>query len=151
MIEQWLMTLDYWAWWVAGVTLVILEIVIPGAVFLWMGIAAGVVGLIVLFVPGLDWRYQFLIFSALSVISIAIARRYLKRSPIETDHPTLNRRGEQYVGRTLTLADPIVNGSGKAHIDDTMWKLSGPDLPVGAKVRVTGVDGVVLEVEAQQA
>lgn len=151
MIEQWLMALDYWAWWVAGVALVILEIVIPGAVFLWMGIAAGVVGLVVLFVPGLDWRYQFLIFAALSVISIAAARRYLKRSPIETDHPTLNRRGEQYVGRTLTLAEPIVNGRGKAHIDDTMWKLSGPDLPVGAQVLVTGVDGVVLQVEAQQA
>lgn len=151
MIEQWLMSLDYWAWWVAGVALVILEIVIPGAVFLWMGIAAGVVGLVVLLVPGLDWRYQFLIFAALSVISIAAARRYLKRSPIETDHPTLNRRGEQYVGRTLTLAEPIVNGRGKAHLDDTMWKLSGPDLPVGAQVRVTGVDGVVLQVEANQA
>ena len=151
MIEQWLMALDYWAWWVAGVALVILEIVIPGAVFLWMGIAAGVVGLIILFVPGLDWRYQLLIFSTLSVISIAAARRYLKRSPIETDHPTLNRRGEQYVGRTLTLSEPIVDGSGKAHIDDTMWKLSGPDLPVGARVRVTGVDGVVLVVEAQRA
>lgn len=151
MIEQWLMSLDYWAWWVAGVALVILEIVIPGAVFPWMGIAAGVVGLVVLLVPGLDWRYQFLIFAALSVISIAAARRYLKRSPIETDHPTLNRRGEQYVGRTLTLAEPIVNGRGKAHLDDTMWKLSGPDLPVGAQVRVTGVDGVVLQVEANQA
>lgn len=151
MIEQWLTELDYWAWWIAGVVLVILEIVIPGAVFLWMGIAAGVVGLLVLLVPDLDWHYQFLIFAALSVISIAAARRYLKRSPIETDHPTLNRRGEQYVGRTLTLAEPIVNGNGKAHIDDTMWKLSGPDMPTGAQVRVTGVDGVVLQVEASQS
>ncbi|MDP6706808.1 MAG: NfeD family protein [Alphaproteobacteria bacterium] len=140
--------LVHWHWWVAGVLLVILEVFAPGAIFLWIGVAAGVVGIIVLIMPGLDWQYQFLIFGVLSVASIVVSRRYLKRHPIETDRPELNRRGQQYVGRSFTLAEPIENGRGRLHVDDTMWKIAGPDLAEGSQIRVVGVDGVMLEVES---
>ena len=50
-------------------------------------------------------------------------------------------------GRLATLREPIVNGVGKIRVDDTTWKISGPDCAAGAKVLVTGVDGVVLRVE----
>ena len=87
----------------------------------------------------------------LSVASIVVSRRYLKRHPIATDRPELNRRGQQYVGRTFTLAEPIENGRGRLHVDDTMWKISGPELAQGRQVRVVGVDGVVLMVEPSEA
>jgi membrane protein implicated in regulation of membrane protease activity len=32
-----------------------------------------------------------------------------------------------------------------------MWKIEGPELAVGEKVRVAAVDGVVLKVESDQA
>jgi membrane protein implicated in regulation of membrane protease activity len=140
--------LVHWHWWVAGILLAILEVFAPGAIFLWIGIAAGVVGVIVLFVPGLDWQYQFLVFGLLSVARIVVSRRYLRRHPIETDRPELNRRGQQYVGRSFTLAEPIKNGRGRLHVDDTMWKIVGPELAEGSQIRVVGVDGVMLEVEA---
>lgn len=138
---------NHWGWWIAAVILVVLEIAIPGAVFLWMGIAAGVVGGIVLFAPTLGWQYQFLIFAVLSVVSVLVARRYLRTRPITTDQPSLNRRGSQYIGRTFTLGEPIVDGRGRLHVDDTMWRIDGPDLEAGAKVKVVGIDGVVLKVE----
>jgi hypothetical protein len=40
---------------------------------------------------------------------------------VESDQPKLNRRGEQYVGRTFTLEEPIVNGHGKIRVDDSTW------------------------------
>jgi hypothetical protein len=147
---QFLDGLVHWHWWAAGVVLVILEVFVSGAILLWVGIAAAVVGLVVLFVPALDWQYQFLIFGLLSVASIVVSRRYLMRHPIETDRPELNRRGQQYVGRSFTLAEPIENGRGRLHVDDTMWKIGGPDLAAGSQVRVVGVDGVILKVEAAQ-
>ena len=130
--------------------LVILEIFSPAAFFLWMGIAAGMVGLLMLIMPGMGWEWQILAFAVLSVASIVVGRMYLKRNPIKTDQPMLNRRGEQYVGRTFTLDENIVNGVGKIRVDDTIWKVNGPDCEAGANVKVTGVNGMVLLVECDR-
>ena len=97
-------------------------------------------------VPALDWRYQLILFAVLSVISVAAGRWWLRRHPMRSDQPALNRRGEQYVGRVFTLEAPIVNGVGKIRVDDTTWKIEGADCPAGTQVRVTGVDGVILRV-----
>ncbi len=147
MDSSWLGEINYWHWWVLGVAFVILEIFSPAAFFLWMGIAAGVVGLLLLAMPDLAWEWQILAFALFSVVSIVLGRSYLKRHPIKTDQPTLNRRGEQYIGRVFTLDGPIVNGVGKIRVDDTSWKINGPECDAGDKVQVTGVDGVVLRVE----
>jgi membrane protein implicated in regulation of membrane protease activity len=141
-------TLAYWDWFIAGVALVILEILAPGAVFMWLGIAAGVVGGIVFFAPGLEWKIQFALFAVLSVVSIVLSRRYLKRKPLETDHPDLNRRGEQYVGRNFVLDEALTGGRGRMKVDDTTWRVEGPDLPAGASVRVREVRGATLLIEA---
>jgi inner membrane protein len=141
--------LDYWHWFVLAVLLIILEVFSPGVFFIWMGLAAGIVGLVLLAVPDLGWQYQLLIFALLSVADIFAARLILRRHPIQTDQPLLNRRGEQYTGRTFTLSEPIVNGQGKIHVDDSSWKIRGSDCPAGTRVRVTGADGVVLQVEIE--
>ena len=147
-VLQYLETLAYWDWFIAGLVLVILEVFAPGAVFLWLGIAAGVVGAVVFFAPYLDWKFQFTLFAVLSVVSIVVSRRYLKRRPLETDHPNLNRRGAQYVGRDLILDAALSGGRGRLRVDDTTWRVEGPDLPAGAKVRVTAVNGATLKIEA---
>jgi membrane protein implicated in regulation of membrane protease activity len=47
----------------------------------------------------------------------------------------------------FTLEKPIVDGSGTIGIDDTVWRVTGPDAPAGSRVKVTRVDGVALHVE----
>ncbi len=138
---------EFWHWWIAAVLFLVLETFAPGAIFLWMGVAAGIVGLILLVFSGLAWEYQFLIFAVCTVVSAVGWRAYLRRNPTQTDKPTLNRRGEQYVGRTFTLQEAIVNGQGKITVDDSTWKIEGDDLPAGTKIQVTGVEGTVLQVE----
>ncbi len=140
-------TLSHWHWWILAVTLVILEVFAPGAFFLWLGIAAGVVGALVYVMPALGWEYQVLTFSVLSVISIIVWRRFFRAQPSDTDQPALNRRGEQYVGRTFTLTEPIVNGVGKIRVDDSTWKIHGKDCPAGSQVKVTGADGTILNIK----
>ena len=138
---------NYWTWWVTAGVLIILEMLLPGIVFLWLGIAAAIVGVLVLIAPELDWPWQLALFAGLSVVSAFLGRSYLTRHPIQTHDAKLNRRGSQYVGRHFVLAVPIENGIGKLNIDDTTWKIEGPDLPAGTKVKVTGVDNVILTVE----
>lgn len=136
----------YWHWWVLGVILIVLEVFSPGAFFLWMAVAAGIVGFVLLVAPDVGWEMQILTFALFSVASIVAWRLYLVKSPTKTDQPRLNRRGEQYVDRIFTLTEAIVNGQGKIRVDDTTWKISGDDCPAGVRVKVVGADGVVLQV-----
>ena len=62
-----------------------------------------------------------------------------------TDQPLLNRRGAQLIGRIATLAEPIKDGRGRIRIGDTLWRVSGPDLPAGTRVRVKAATDTDLE------
>lgn len=143
MLQQ----LTYWHWFILAAILIILEMFAPGAFLLWIGIAAGVVGAVLYFVPAMTWEYQFILFSLAAVGSIVAWRSYRAKHPVTTDEPTLNRRGAQYVGRVFTLDAPIVNGVGKIRVDDSTWKIEGADCPAGTKVKVTGIENTVLKVE----
>ena len=103
-----------------------------------------IVGVVLWLIPELSWEFQLLIFAILSVASVVVARRYLTTHPLKTDLPNLNLRGQQYVGRTFTLSEPVVNGQGKIRVDDSTWKISCEDCEAGTKVIIEGVDGVVL-------
>ena len=145
------MDIQFWHWFIAAVVLITLEmVVLPAVFFLWMGIAAGIVGLALMLMPGTPMLIQIVIFTVFSVVTLVIHKRYLKNNPPVTDEPTLNRRGEQYVGRTFTLDESIVNGVGKIKVDDSIWKVMGDDLTEGSKVKVTGVDGTMFKVESAQ-
>ena len=135
-----------WHWLIFGCALVVLEILAPGVIFVWLGAAAIITGIIALLAPTLSWEYQFLIFTILSVVSVFAGRALIRRHPTGTDHPLLNRRGEQYIGRVFTLDEAIVNGTGKLRIDDTIWKVNGDDLAAGTAVKVSAAKGVILQV-----
>ncbi len=139
-------SIGHWHWWILAALLIILEVFAPGAFFLWLGLAAVAVGGVVYMMPTMDWEYQLLLFSVLSVISIVIWRKYFRITPADTDQPNLNRRGQQYVGRVFTLEEPIVDGIGKIRVDDSTWKVRGEDCPAGTQIEVTGVDGTILQV-----
>ena len=135
-----------WSWRVAGLVLLALELVAPGGILIWMGVAGIVTGLIVLFHP-LDWPVQWLIFGVLSLASIVVWLRLSRNRTVQSDRPYLNRRADRFTGQQATLEEPIVGGFGRLVLDDTVWRISGDDLPVGARVRITGNNGAVLQVE----
>ncbi len=141
--------LQPWHWAVLGIVLLILEVFAPGVFFMWMGIAAGVVALLSWLIGDMSWQAQVLAFAGLSLVSVVLGRWWLSRHGMATEEPTLNRRGEQYIGRAFNLDEPIVNSVGKIRVDDTTWKISGPDCPEGSRVTVIGVDGVVLLVKCE--
>jgi membrane protein implicated in regulation of membrane protease activity len=137
----------FWHWWALGGLLVIVEAFAPGFMLLWLGIAAGLVGLVLVVWPGLGFGAQLLVYAGLSISSV-IGWIWLQRlRPAATDHPNLNRRGSQYVGRRFGLVAPIVNGRGRIKLGDSSWTVAGPDLPAGRIVEVIGVEGAVLEVQ----
>ena len=130
----------------AGLVLLALELVLPGGFLLWMGIAGILTGIITLFQP-LAWPLQWLIFGVLSLVSIYAWVRLTKNRATQTDRPLLNQRTEHFMGREVVLDQPIVDGFGRLTMGDTKWRVSGPDLPAGQRVRIIGAEGAVLQVE----
>ena len=141
--------IPFWYWLIFAIALITLEMVaMPVTYFLWMGVAAAVVGILLMAAPQMSFFLQIVIFTVIAVVSLVMHKRYLKSNPPDTDAPALNRRGEQYIDRVFTLEEAIINGVGKVKVDDTSWKVSGEDMAAGAKVKVVGVDGTVFKVEA---
>lgn len=148
MLEAYLAQIDFWHWFALAVILGILDVLIGvNFILVWCGFAAVVVGLIKMMVPSMAWQYQLILFGVGVFCSLGFWRHYLKKHPSKTDQPHLNQRARQYLHREFTLEAPIVNGRGKVKVDDTTWRVLGEDLPAGTRVKVTGVDGVILKVE----
>lgn len=145
MIED--LTLNHWTWLVIGLVLAVLELLAPGVFFLWLAIAAAVTALAAFVAPALGWSVHLAIFAVLAVIITWAGKRYVKQTEEPLDHQLLNKRGAQLVGREAVLIDAIENGAGRIKIGDSPWRVEGPDLPVGHKVRIVAVDGASLTVE----
>ena len=146
MIATWIIGLDAWAWIVLGVLLIGLELAAPGIFFLWLGLAAVATGLIDGAI-GLSWQASTLLFAVLCVGAVLLGRT-VSRSDMHRNSSSLNRRGEALVGRRFTLEAPLAGGEGRIRVGDSSWRVTGPDLPSGASVRVVSVDGSTLVVEA---
>jgi membrane protein implicated in regulation of membrane protease activity len=137
-----------WFWLVGGLILCAAELAIPGAFLLWIGFAAVTLGLIELIFP-LPFEWALILFAFLAVAYSLVGRKVYGGLSTGGDD-MLNRRADAYVGREFTLIEAIADGEGKAKVLDTVWRVTGPDIPAGARVRVTGVSpqGTVLIVEA---
>ncbi|MER8503931.1 MULTISPECIES: NfeD family protein [unclassified Mesorhizobium] len=152
MFDRIVSELGPWSWMVLGLILLVMEVIAPGIFMLWIGIAAlliGVVSLLIWDAGFWTWQVQVVAFLVLSLVSAYVGKRLVGGRHDETDQPLLNRRGAQMVGRTATLAEPIKNGRGRIKLGDTLWRVSGPDLPAGTQVRVTGAADTDLELTVE--
>ena len=59
---------DFWHWLVLGLALIIIELFAWSTFFLWMGISAVVVGILLYLSPDMSWEMQLLIFAFLSIV-----------------------------------------------------------------------------------
>ena len=141
-------TLGTWNWLIFGFILMALELAAPGVFLFWLGLAALLVGL-VSFALHPSWQAQLLMFAVFAACAVPVWRRLaLGARKGDDSNAFLNRRAEALVGRVFTLEKPIVDGAGTVRVDDTVWRVAGPDTPAGTRVRVVQVDGANLTVAA---
>ena len=152
-----LTSLGHWNWILLAVILFVFETIIPGVHFLWFGLAAMIVGIVLFaiaslspeFAQAITWPWQLIAFALISFVTVFFMRRYTDATSAVSDEPELNVRGAQYVGRVVTVATPIKNGRGKVKIGDTLWQAQGEDATVGTRVKVIAAKGTVLQVERE--
>lgn len=136
-----------YGWWILALLMIAAELLVPGYFLLWIGVAAGIMGLVTLVAPDMPFVAQAAVFGVLAIATCYVYWKFIRpTAEVRDDQPLLNRKGERMIGRRVLVAEPFVNGRGKVRVGDTVWLAEGADVAVGAAVEVTGVHGVTLMV-----
>ena len=140
----------WWYWMVLGLILMGLELATPGGFYLlFFGLSALVVGALGGFdLSGPDWM-QWLLFSALAVVSLLFFRGPLLRAMKRADYPG---EVDSLVGEQATVLISIAAGAmGKVELHGSTWNAcnTGPGALIkDQRCRVERVDGLTLWVTA---
>lgn len=150
-MREFLTSVDpHWFWLSLAVVLGSAEMVAPGFFLIWLGIAAGITGVLAWLLP-ISFFLEIGIFAALSIVAVYAARRYLKANPIESTDPLLNDRGGRLVGEIVTVVESFESGQGRVRVGDSVWSAKNSsgatDFTSGSRLRVAGIDRGVLLVE----
>ncbi|MGE9551792.1 NfeD family protein [Erwinia amylovora] len=136
----------WWLWLTIGGVLLAAEMLGTSGYLLWSGVAALLVSLLVWLVP-LSWEWQCISFAVLTVLSAVGWYRWLKGRDTSGPPSSLNQRGNQMIGRRLTLDDALVDGFGHVRIGDSSWRVqAAEDFPAGTHVTVVAVEGITLRI-----
>ena len=143
-----IMNLQAWHWVVLGALLAIGEVIAPTAILIWCGAAAIVLGIALWALPPIAWEWQLAAYIVLAPAAVAIGLALRRRWAKPDTRPEVNLGTARFIGQRAILDGPIVAGRGSAKLGDTVWPVTGPDLPGGTTVTVTATDGVTLTVAA---
>ncbi len=133
-----------WAWGALGAALIVIELLAPGFFLIFPALSALAVAALGLVLP-LALESQIAAFGILTGLLFALCFRVYRRLTVGGP-PALVNSPDRLVGAAAQVEDPITDGAGKTRLGETVWLARGPDLPRGAAVTVTRVDGTVLEV-----
>ncbi|HKX92401.1 MAG TPA: NfeD family protein [Sphingomicrobium sp.] len=139
-----------WLWMIGGVLLLIAEIMAPGFFLIFIGAAAVATGLFALLFD-LGAAAQLALFALYAVIAVMVGRRFYANRMDDSSDQLLNDRAGRLVGRVVTVVDAVDEHSGRVRVGDSEWSARGGPAGVGERVRITGIDGNCLTVEAERA
>jgi membrane protein implicated in regulation of membrane protease activity len=139
-----------WMWLIGGVLLLIAEVIAPGFFLIFIGAAAIITGLFtVLF--DLGTAPQLALFALYAIIAVFIGRRFYANQTSDSTDPLLNDRAARLVGKVVTVVEAVDEHNGRVRVGDSEWSARGGPAAAGERVRITGIDGNCLKVEAERA
>ncbi len=135
------MTPVYWLYF--GVAMILLEVMTPGLVAIFFGIAALLVALISWLLPCLNAGWQWLFFSVFSVLSILLLRKSLK-TVFHGKREVSECPDDTFSGKRAVVTEAITPSlPGRVDFGGTSW-LAEADAAIAAGVPVRIVQRVNL-------
>ena len=137
-----------WLWLYIGAFLMLAELVSPGFVVFFFGLAAATVSPLKWLFPSLPVWGQLAAFSALSILYLLVLRRYLKKVFVG-DKLEASSIDNEYVGRVGRVVEAVRPGvSGRILLGDAEWNARADErLEPGTEVRVVAQENLTLVVE----
>ena len=138
-----------WLWMIGGILLLIAEIIAPGFFLVFIGAAALATGVFALLF-GLGTAAQLALFVLYALLAVMVGRRVYASQSTEGGDPLLNDRSARLVGKVVTVVAAVDEHGGRVRVGDGEWSARGGPAAPGEQVRITGVDGNCLNVEAER-
>ena len=132
-------------WIIAGLILAVLEMIVPGLVIIWFGIAGVVTGILAFFVR--NQYIQFGVFIVLSGLMVVFSQRIARK----ITHPEPELVGaNRWVGVSgRVIADIRPPEFGRVKVLGEEWRaIATCVIPAGSTIRVVEVAGTHLVVES---
>lgn len=143
-----------WIWMYLGAFMMLLEILAPGFVVFFFGLAAVTVGLLrFLFGEALTTTWQLALFSIFTIFYLAVLRRVLKNIFSGVKSESAVSFDSDYIGRCGNIIEPVApNAPGRVMLGDAEWTCEAETaIPAGARVRVVRQENLTMKVEPVQA
>jgi membrane protein implicated in regulation of membrane protease activity len=142
--------MTWWIWALLGLVLLAAEVATPGGFFaIFFGLAALLVGGLVWLGVVAEPPLQWLLFSALSILGIAVFRRPLMRA-LKLDQPM--KAVDSIQGEDAIVVEEVApGGTGKAELRGASWtaRTTGSEtLAKGRRCRVERIEGLTLWLKA---
>ena len=138
-----------WLWMIGGVLLLIFEIIAPGFFLVFIGAAAIATGAFALLF-GLGTVAQLALFALYALLAVMVGRRFYANAARHGGDPLLNDRSARLVGKVVTVVAAVDEHGGRVQVGDGQWSARGGPAQPGERVRILGVDGNCLNVEAER-
>jgi hypothetical protein len=140
----------WWSWMIIGVLLLAAELFIIEADFflVFLGIAAIITGLLGLTLPTLPEWGQWLVFAGLALVSMLFFRKRVYRL-LRRDVPDM--ANDMLLEHLQLPVGLPIDGTCRVELRGSTWtarNVGSAPISMGAKVRIVGVDGITLRVEA---
>lgn len=145
---DWLTSVNHTHWLALGLILLIAELTTGTTYLLWPAVAAGLTGLLSLFMP-MGFLTELAIFAVLTIALTLVGRPLVRnRLLLRPGSSTLNQRGQAMIGARGIATGAFMNGVGSVKVGDTVWRAtSAEDIAAGQAVEITGVDGATIAVK----
>jgi membrane protein implicated in regulation of membrane protease activity len=139
-------------WFLVGLVLLLLELVLPGLIIVFFGIGAWIVAIAVLIFPGLSLTAQFWIFGIASVLGLILLRKFLKDRFFKQDDKKEGSLDDEFIGKKATAETDLVAGKpGKVSFKGTQWSaISDCDVEKGQFVKIVDKESITLKVTADK-
>lgn len=134
-------------WFLIGLGLLLLELVLPGLVILFFGLGAWITALVCA-ITDINLNWQILIFLVASLLGLVLLRKYLKKRFFSKRDEEIQDQLEEFIGREAKAIDEFKNGTGKVEFKGTRWTAHS-DAPVskGQWVTIQSKDSLTLNVK----
>jgi inner membrane protein len=134
-------------WFLVGLGLLLLELVLPGLVILFFGAGAWVTALVCT-ITDVNLNWQILIFLVASLLGLVLLRKYLKKRFFNRSDKEIDDQLEEFIGRRALAIDDFMNGSGKVEFKGTQWTArSSEPVSKGDWVIIRSKDSLTFKVE----
>jgi membrane protein implicated in regulation of membrane protease activity len=150
-LREGIMVLEWWYWIVGGIVLIVAELAVPSFFIVWFGLAALLVGLLLLMAPGMPLSAQLLLWAVASAALTVAWFRYFRRFRDKTRIGTAAGDVIGEIGLLVGAVTPFARGKVRFQrpvLGAEEWPCAADaEIAAGARVKVVSVEGSFMKIE----